>query len=85
MERHRDAFCSDALFFGVSHFNLTLLTREGCETLMLSIFEHVAKVAKSEQPHVAEDPRFDIETDGSLKPHKDVLPDDLANDPRFSS
>ena len=66
-------------------FEISALTREGCETLMLSIFEHVAKVAKSEQPHVAEDPRFDIETDGSLKPHKDVLPDDLANDPRFSS
>ncbi|MDO7693777.1 MAG: GTPase ObgE, partial [Burkholderiaceae bacterium] len=66
-------------------FEISALTREGCETLMLSIFEHVAKVAKSEQPHVAEDPRFDIETDGSLKPHKDVLPDDLANDPRFSA
>lgn len=66
-------------------FEISALTREGCETLMLSIFEHVAKVAKSEQPHVAEDPRFDIETDGSLKPHKDVLPHDLANDPRFSS
>jgi GTP-binding protein len=65
-------------------FEISALTREGCETLMLSVFEHVAKVAKSEQPHVAVDPRFDLAKDGSLKARKDKLPEDLQNDPRFS-
>ena len=66
-------------------FEISALTREGCETLMLSVFEHVAKVAKSEQPHVAVDPRFDVAKDGSLKARKDKLPEDLASDPRFSN
>jgi GTP-binding protein len=66
-------------------FEISALTREGCETLMLSVFEHVAKVAKSEQPHVAVDPRFDLAKDGSLKARKDKLPEDLQNDPRFSA
>jgi GTP-binding protein len=65
-------------------FEISALTREGCEKLMLSVFEHVAKVAKSEQPPEQIDPRFETMADGSFAPLPSVLPDDLADDPRFS-
>jgi GTP-binding protein len=65
-------------------FEISALTREGCEKLMLSVFEHVAKVAKSEQPLEQIDPRFETMADGSFAPLPSVLPGDLADDPRFS-
>jgi GTP-binding protein len=34
------------------------LTREGCEQLVKTIYQHVKKVQKSEQPEEEIDPRF---------------------------
>jgi GTPase len=39
-------------------FEISALTREGCDTLVKSVFEHVHKVQRSEQPPEAVDPRF---------------------------
>jgi GTP-binding protein len=39
-------------------FEISALTREGCDTLVKSIFEHVHKVHRSEQPPEEVDPRF---------------------------
>ena len=69
-------------------FEISALTREGCETLMLKVFEHVAKVAKAEQPPEQADPRFETKSDGSFAPLptklSNELPEHLATDPRFS-
>jgi GTPase len=65
-------------------FEISALTREGCEKLMLSVFEHVAKVAKAEQPPEQIDPRFETKADGSFAALPEALPDDFADDPRFS-
>ena len=40
-------------------FEISALTREGCERLVQSVFEHVAKTQKALQPDVEIDPRFD--------------------------
>jgi GTP-binding protein len=39
-------------------FEISALTREGCDTLVKSVFEHVHRVQVSEQPPEAVDPRF---------------------------
>jgi GTPase len=39
-------------------FEISALTREGCEQLVKTIYQHVKKVQKSEQPEEEIDPRF---------------------------
>jgi GTPase len=39
-------------------FEISALTREGCEPLIKAIYRHVKAVQLSEQPHVEVDPRF---------------------------
>ncbi|MFT4191491.1 MAG: GTPase ObgE [Comamonas sp.] len=39
-------------------FEISALTREGCDTLIREIYQHVRKVADSEKPFVEVDPRF---------------------------
>jgi GTP-binding protein len=48
-------------------FQISALTREGCETLIKEIYKHVKAQQVAEQPHVEVDPRFTGE------------PGDLAN------
>lgn len=40
-------------------FQISALTREGCEFLVQKIYEHIAAVHRSEQPSTDIDPRFD--------------------------
>lgn len=40
-------------------FEISALTREGCERLIQSIYEHVAATQKAQQPPEEVDPRFD--------------------------
>jgi GTP-binding protein len=44
-------------------FEISALTREGCEPLIKEIYKHVKAQQLAEQPHVEEDPRF---TPGSV-------------------
>jgi GTP-binding protein len=39
-------------------FQISALTREGCEELVKSVFQHVKARHIAEQPHVEVDPRF---------------------------
>ncbi len=39
-------------------FEISALTREGCEQLIKTIYKHVKEVQKSEQPPEDIDPRF---------------------------
>jgi GTPase len=39
-------------------FEISALTREGCEPLIKAIYKHVKSVQLAEQPHVEVDPRF---------------------------
>ncbi|MDE2604731.1 MAG: GTPase ObgE [Burkholderiales bacterium] len=39
-------------------FEISALTREGCEHLIQAIWQHVQQVQRAEQPHVEVDPRF---------------------------
>jgi GTPase len=39
-------------------FEISALTREGCEGLVRSIFEHIENVREAEKPYVEVDPRF---------------------------
>ena len=39
-------------------FEISALTREGCEQLIKTIYQHVKQVQKSEQPEEVIDPRF---------------------------
>jgi GTP-binding protein len=57
-------------------FEISALTREGCEKLTQKIYEHIAKTKKAQQPPVDVDPRFDA----ALPP---PAADDAEIDPRF--
>ncbi len=39
-------------------FEISALTREGCESLVKAVYRHVKSVQVAEQPHVEVDPRF---------------------------
>ena len=39
-------------------FEISALTREGCEQLIKTIYKHISEVQKSEQPVAEVDPRF---------------------------
>jgi GTP-binding protein len=52
-------------------FQISALTREGCEPLIKEIYKHVKAQQVAEQPHVEVDPRF--------------LGEDAVKDPRFTS
>jgi GTP-binding protein len=39
-------------------FEISALTREGCEPLIKAIYKHVKAQQVAEQPHVEVDPRF---------------------------
>jgi GTP-binding protein len=39
-------------------FEISALTREGCEPLIKEIYKHVKAQQMAEQPHVEIDPRF---------------------------
>ncbi|MEN9886023.1 MAG: GTPase ObgE [Pseudomonadota bacterium] len=39
-------------------FEISALTREGCESLVRAIFEHIQTVREAEKPYVEADPRF---------------------------
>ena len=41
-------------------FEISALTREGCEQLIKTIYKHVSEVQKSEQPQEEIDPRFTV-------------------------
>lgn len=43
-------------------FQISALTREGCELLVQKVFEHIHNVHRSEQPPAEIDPRFDART-----------------------
>ncbi len=58
-------------------FEISALTREGCELLVQKIFQHLVAVREAEKPHVDIDPRFDAA-------RGDNLPDEPpSDDPRF--
>jgi GTP-binding protein len=40
-------------------FEISALTREGCERLIQAVYEHVAAIQKASQPPQELDPRFD--------------------------
>jgi GTPase len=39
-------------------FQISALTREGCDTLVREVYQHIRAVQVAEQPHVETDPRF---------------------------
>ena len=57
-------------------FEISALTREGCELLVQKIFQHIAATRDAEKPAVYVDPRFDEQRDTV-----DAPPDN--DDPRF--
>jgi GTP-binding protein len=48
-------------------FEISALTREGCEPLIKEIYKHVKAQQLAEQPHVEVDPRF---LDAKIDPAK---------------
>jgi GTPase len=40
-------------------FEISALTREGCELLVQKIYQHISTTREAERPHVEVDPRFD--------------------------
>jgi GTP-binding protein len=68
-------------------YQISALTREGCELLVQQIYQHIAKVHASEKAPVDIDPRFDATradaataaSAASAAPQADAL----ADDPRF--
>ncbi len=57
-------------------FEISALTREGCEPLVQQIYQHIAATREAEKPAVQTDPRFDASRDPAP-------PDPTADDPRF--
>jgi GTP-binding protein len=57
-------------------FEISALTREGCEVLVQKIFQHIVTTREAERPAVELDPRFDGSR-GNAEPTVD------AQDPRF--
>ena len=49
-------------------FEISALTREGCEPLIKEIYKHVKAQQTAEQPHVEVDPRFTGEAPDSTQP-----------------
>jgi GTP-binding protein len=49
-------------------FEISALTREGCEPLIKEIYKHVKAQQVAEQPHVEVDPRFTGEAPESNQP-----------------
>jgi len=49
-------------------FQISALTREGCDELVKAVFQHVKARHIAEQPHVEVDPRFTSEADDTAKP-----------------
>ncbi|MFZ3218596.1 MAG: GTPase ObgE, partial [Rhodoferax sp.] len=46
-------------------FEISALTREGCEPLIKEIYRHIKSQQVAEQPHVEVDPRFANQPDAS--------------------
>jgi GTPase len=68
-------------------FQISALTREGCEPLIQKIFQHITATREAEKPHVEVDPRFDTarqapDAQGTLTAPPSFQPD--SDDPRFS-
>jgi GTP-binding protein len=63
-------------------FEISALTREGCEVLVQKIFQHIVATREAEKPHVEVDPRFDARRDHV--PESDATEAPL-DDPRFRS
>lgn len=61
-------------------FEISALTREGCEGLILAIYKHVAAEQEKEAPTVAPDPRF---TQPAPAEEADAAPAPDPDDPRF--
>jgi GTP-binding protein len=49
-------------------FEISALTREGCEPLVKAIYKHVHAQQLSEQPYVEEDPRFIAAAPADVEP-----------------
>ena len=60
-------------------FEISALTREGCEVLVQKIYQHIVATREAERPHVEVDPRFDAARDQQADAEPAVDPDD----PRF--
>jgi len=58
-------------------FEISALTREGCELLVQKIFQHIAATREAEKPAVYVDPRFDENRDTV------DAPPPPSDDPRF--
>jgi len=58
-------------------FEISALTREGCELLVQKIFQHIAATRDAEKPPVDIDPRFDEQRD-TIEPAAPA-----SDDPRF--
>ena len=41
-------------------FEVSALTREGCDQLVKTIYEHVARTQRAQHPEIEVDPRFDV-------------------------
>ncbi|MDD2730348.1 Obg family GTPase CgtA [Malikia sp.] len=65
-------------------FEISALTREGCELLVQKIFQHIVDTREAEKPHVEVDPRFDARRDQpGVTPGAEPAPQIDADDPRF--
>jgi len=64
-------------------FEISALTREGCERLVQKIFQHIAATRDAEKPALEVDPRFDAQRD-TVPPVPSVSSVPPAHDdPRF--
>jgi GTP-binding protein len=65
-------------------FEISALTREGCELLVQKIYQHIVATREAEKPHVEVDPRFDARRDQpGMAPGTEPAPQVDADDPRF--
>jgi len=60
-------------------FEISALTREGCELLVQKIYQHIVATREAEKPHVEVDPRFDAARAQAV----DEAPAVDSDDPRF--
>ena len=58
-------------------FEISALTREGCETLIREIYQHIHRAQVAEQPPAEVDPRF-VELPDDFDPRFAELPDEAA-------
>ena len=58
-------------------FEISALTREGCETLIREIYQHIHRAQVAEQPPAEVDPRF-VELPDDCDPRFAELPDEAA-------